>query len=588
MLARVAAPSTGKRAVCLVRPPAAECFRFSSTSICLPLGLAYIAGAVEATGRELRLVDAIAEAPTTRQRYIKGYLVGLPVAEIAARIPADVGVVGISVIFTHEWPAAVKLIELIKRARPEVSIVLGGEHVTSMPEFCLATSQADQLVLGEGEATIVELLDALEAGRDLSEVAGLAWRDDAGRIVVNPRRDRREDIDAVPWPAWRHFDVDTYTKHRFIGGLDVNEITMPILATRGCPYQCTYCSSANMWTPRWIARDPKRVVDEIEHYVERYGARNFPFQDLTAILNREWIIEFCEEILARKLDIVWQLPTGTRAEAIDEEVARLLQQSGVVIASYAPESGSETTRKWVKKRMRMDRLMDSIRASIAADLNVTIAFVIGFPHDDASLIRENLAFLRTLAQMGVSDAPVFYYMALPGTELFHSLFDQGEIRIDRNYFGHILHGLAAWPSTSYNDRLGRFALFVWKVRMTYAFYSSKPRRGAPGALRASIGRALSGLLESKHESRLQTAFRTGVLSAWHTLRVQFSAPWLDPREERALFETWDATYRGIREQLQQQRVLRRSPPDSRSLHESNVIEFLRKDHETARRLAPRA
>jgi radical SAM superfamily enzyme YgiQ (UPF0313 family) len=382
--------------------------------------------------------------------------------------------------------------------------------------------------------------------------------------------------------------VDSYTKHRFFGGLDVDEITMPILATRGCPYQCTYCSSANMWTPRWIARDPKGVVDEIEHYMERYGARNFPFQDLTAILNREWIIAFCREILARKLDITWQLPTGTRAEAIDEEVALLLKQSGVVIASYSPESGSEETRKLIKKKMRTDRLMDSIRASIAADLNVTVACVVGFPHDENSQIRENLPFLRSLAQLGVSDAAVFYYMALPGTELFHNLFDQGKVRMDRDYFGHILHGLSAWPATSYNDRIGRFGLFVWKLRMTYAFYSSKTKQGTSEGLLASILHAISGLFESKHESRLQTAFRTGVFSLWHSLRVRFSAPWIDPQEERELLASWDTTYRSIREQLQQQRVLRHSPPDSRSLHETNVIPFLRDDHGSARRLAPQA
>jgi radical SAM superfamily enzyme YgiQ (UPF0313 family) len=575
-----------KRApVCLVRPPATESFRFSSTSISLPLGLAYIAGAIETSGREVRVVDAVAEAPTTMSRYIKGYLVGLPLAEVVSRIPDDVDIVGITVIFTHEWPALVYMIDLLKAARPDLIVVLGGEHVTPMPEFCLATSKADYLVLGEGEETIVELLDALEEGRSVADMPGIAWRGSDGSAVVNPRRQRRKDVDAIPWPGWHHFDIETYKKHHFCGGLDVDAVTMPILATRGCPYQCTYCSSANMWTPKWIARDPIGVVDEIELYVNRYGARNFPFQDLTAILNRRWIIEFCEELLRRKLDIVWQLPTGTRAEAIDAEVAQLLRRSGVVIATYAPESGSEETRKLIKKRMQTDSLMASIEASIAADLNVTTVFVIGFPHDTPALIAENLPFMRRVAGMGVSDAPVFYYMALPGTEIFASLYDAVKIRIDRDYFSHILHGLAAWPAVSFNDEMSRLALFWWKVRMTYTFYSAKRRAGPKGGMLASVYRALSGLVSRKHESRLQTAFRTGVLNAWNTLRVQFSPGWMSLEEERRLFEGWDETYRAIRQKLQAEGILRLAPADTRELHENNVIQFLRKDHDVGRVLS---
>lgn len=121
---------------------------------------------------------------------------GLPLEEIAARVPAAAGLVGISVLFTHEWPAAVRLVQLIKARRPDVPVVLGGEHVTSLPEFCLLTSQADIVALGEGEETIVELAHAVQSGRPLGDVDGIAFRD-GGRVVVNPRRRRRRDVDAI-------------------------------------------------------------------------------------------------------------------------------------------------------------------------------------------------------------------------------------------------------------------------------------------------------------------------------------------------------------------------------------------------------
>jgi anaerobic magnesium-protoporphyrin IX monomethyl ester cyclase len=154
--------------LCLIRPPIVELFRPAVGSVPLPIGLAYIAAAVEDTGRQVHVIDAHFEGLAQKTRYIKGYLVGLPLERIVARIPPATSSIGISVIFTHEWPLIVKLVEMIKAARPDAKIILGGEHVTSMPEFCLATSSADILVLGEGEETIVQLLETLDDDRSLA------------------------------------------------------------------------------------------------------------------------------------------------------------------------------------------------------------------------------------------------------------------------------------------------------------------------------------------------------------------------------------------------------------------------------------
>src|SRR5262245_3189548 len=231
--------------ICLIRPPAVEWLRFSNTSITLPLGLAYIAGALEASGRQVRVSDAVGEAPRKLTRYYKGHLIGLTAEEIVARIPVDADWLGITCIFTHEWPFVVRLIDLIKKAHPHLKVVVGGEHITSMPEFCLMTSKADALVLGEGEETSVALAEAYETGRDLAEVDGIVYRDKY-RVVVNRRRTRTKDIDSIARPAWDHFKVHTYHEHRYAGAMYAGSVTVPILATRGCPYQCSYCSAPNM------------------------------------------------------------------------------------------------------------------------------------------------------------------------------------------------------------------------------------------------------------------------------------------------------------------------------------------------------
>lgn len=564
--------------VCLIRPPAVESFRFATGSITAPLGLAYITAAIEAAGHAVHVVDAVGEGPRVRTHFYKGYLVGLRLEDIVQRIPSDAEVVGITVIFTHEWPAIVRLVDLIKAARPDVTVILGGEHITSMPEFCLTTAKADYLVLGEGEETVVELLDALAASGDLRGVPGLAFHD-GDAVAVNPRRSRRTEIDDIPAPAWDRFDLAAYHKNRFVGGMYSEHLTVPVLATRGCPYQCTYCSAPNMWLPRWIPRDPKLVADEIEHYVTHYGARNFPFQDLTAILQKKWIVTFCNELIDRQLDITWQLPTGTRCEPLDAEVADLLRRTGMTNMPFAPESGSETTRRLIKKKMKTDILFRSIEDSLGSGLNVSIFLVIGFPHDKAEHLAENLPFLERLVDSGVKDVSVGFYMALPGTEIFNSLYDSGRIKLDRSYFRHILDSLSLVPSQSYCDDLSRLDLFKWKLRMYLHFYRTKGVHADKGGLFASIRRAVSGVFSSGgHDSKLQTAVRHGLQSGFETVASRFGPRWLPRDEEVAMFSDWDNIFRRIRTQRLAAGAARPTPEDTADLHKKNVISILAQEH----------
>lgn len=573
------------RPVCLVRPPAVETFRFSSLSITPPLGLAYVAGAVERAGHRVEVVDAVTGAPTRHVRYFRGYLVGLRFDEVAARIPADSKAIGITALFTHEWPAIVQLVDHIKRRLPDTPVVLGGEHVTSMPELCLLTSKADYLVLGEGEETMVELLDALDRGLPHAEMLGIGYRagDD---VVVNPRRQRTLAIDDIARPAWHLVDLDTYHAHRWMGGMWSQHKSVPILATRGCPYQCTYCSAPNMWTPRWIPRDPKLVVDEIEHYYHELGARNFPFQDLTAIIQRQWIVDFCTELLDRGLDITWQMPTGTRSEAIDEEVAGLLKRTGMISMAYAPESGSEETRKLIKKKMKTDRMLESMRAAVAADLNVMVFMVIGFPHDTDEHIRENIEFLSTIAEIGINDAAIGFYMALPGTQIFESLYDSGQIDLDRTYFRHILSSTSLWATSTYSG-LGRARLTYWKFRLMRHFYSQQRAGARSDGLLSTVRQALASLRGGggADETKLQSAFRNGVASFFDTVKVKARpGGWMSRRAERHVFDGWDEIYREVRARNLAAGAAVESPADTTELHGRNVTKILRSTHGTRRRI----
>mgnify|MGYP001063697362 FL=1 len=568
----------------LIRPPAVESFRFATTSITLPIGLAYISSSLKEQGFKVEILDAVGEAPKNRTGYYKGYLVGLGLEEIVNKINPNSKCIGISVIFTHEWPAVVKLISLIKEKFPNMPIILGGEHISAMPEFSLITSSADYIVMGEGEETIIELIRAIKSRATSQKIEGIGYNLN-NQVVINNRRNRRQSIDKISYPDWDSFNVKGYYENRFVGGMYSDNLTIPILATRGCPYQCTYCSAPNMWLPLWIPRDPILVVDEIEYYVKKFGAGNFPFQDLTAIIKRDWIKAFCEELIKRELNINWQLPTGTRSEAIDSEIAFLIKKSGMISMAYAPESGSEETRKYIKKKMKTDRLFDSIDAAAQADLNVAVFLVIGFPHDLPKHLEENKNFVERLAKHGVTDLSVGFYMALPGTELFHSLYDSNKIKLDIKYFKHILDSLALFPSQKYCPAISRTNLFLWKLKFYIKFYKSKKLKNSKSSLLNSVIIALRGIFSSKgHDSKLQTAFRNAFISLVDTVKSK-SKRWISKKEELNLFEEWDNIYRQIRKEKLSKNIVKVSPADTRDLHKSNIINQVQKDHKTARSIS---
>lgn len=392
----------------------------------MPLGLAYIGAVLEQGGHEVSVIDAVAEAPDRVTQDGTLHRLGLGPEEIVARVLPETQVLCVTNMWSFSWPLVRRILVALKQAWPDKIIVCGGEHFTGLPELSMTDAPIDYIVLGEGEETVAELMKMIARGeRDPGTMAGVAFRRD-GAIVMNERRARVRAVDELPWPAWHLFDLKAYNDHNLVNGVNAGW-TIPILATRGCPYQCTYCSSNTMWTTKWYPRDPIDVADEITQYAKTYGAKNFPFQDLTAIIKKDWIVAFCNELIRRKLDVTWQFPSGTRCEVVDDEVASLLARSGGRHLAFAPESGSEHTRKLIKKMMTTQGLLNAVHASVKHGLNLTCFFVIGFPHDTKADLKETARMVRKLARVGVDDIAIGFYFPIPNTALYRSLVDKGEV-----------------------------------------------------------------------------------------------------------------------------------------------------------------
>jgi radical SAM superfamily enzyme YgiQ (UPF0313 family) len=379
----------------------------------------------------------------------------------------------------------------LREAFPGVPIVVGGEHVTALPEHVLGDVPVDHCVVGEGEETFVDLLAALADGRSFQEIPGLVTRVDGG-IVCTPRRPRIRSIDEIPTPAWDLFPLENYLSRGLGIGIDRGR-SMPILATRGCPYQCTFCSSPSMWTTRWLARDPAKVLAEIRGYVDTYQAESFDFYDLTAIIRREWILEFCRLVRESGLRFTWQLPSGTRSEAIDGDVAEALRATGCRNITYAPESGSVTELQRIKKKVETPRMLRSMRSCIKRGLIVKANIVVGFPGQTPRELFETLGFIVKMAVIGVRDVVIMLFSAYPGSEMYRSLRVAGRIPAPSDeYFLSLTCQLDLSQAVSFTERLSPRQLASTRILGMLLFYAVshllRPWRLAQTAYRLALGR----------------------------------------------------------------------------------------------------
>ncbi len=394
-----------------------------------PLALAYLAGSLKARGHEVHCIDAFGERPNYFRSFgIDGLLInGLSTDEIVERVPAATDVLGVSCMYSNEWIYTREVIHRLRERFPEVALIAGGEHVTADAESLLNDCpEVAACVLGEGEETLVELLDAVAGGRDLAGVRGIALRGKDGRCVRTPARERIRAIDAIPWPSWDELPIETYLDLG-LGFGRRGRRAMPVLASRGCPYQCTFCSSPQMWTTRWLSRDVDDLIDEIESYVGRYRIEHFDFYDLTAIVERQWILRFCQRLRERGVRLTWALPSGTRSEALSSDVLRRMREAGCAKVNYAPESGSEATLKRVKKQVRLDRMVASIRAAVKVGIVTRANLIVGLPGQTWRELLDDYLFAARLAVLGMHDLAAFAFVPYPGIELYRDLVAQGKI-----------------------------------------------------------------------------------------------------------------------------------------------------------------
>jgi radical SAM superfamily enzyme YgiQ (UPF0313 family) len=468
--------------VCLIEPSKfVSLTNFVSTISMPPIGLAYIAAALRESGHDVTVVDGPGSAPRNFFQFKNVRVRGLTKEDIVERIPKDSEVIALGCMFTSNWVYVREIVKDIRARFPNAKLIMGGEHVTGFPELSLEQAPLDAVVLGEGEEIVVHLLEHFEKGTPLEELEGVAFRSSNGSIQVKPRYRRIKDIDSISWPAWDLFDIQKYNEVNQPHGASQGRF-MPMLATRGCPFQCTFCTSPNMWTTEWIARDYKNVVDEMQNYQKHYGTSDFQFEDLTAIVRKDWIIDFCDEVVRRGMKITFQMPSGTRSESIDAEVAQKLKAAGCHEFAFAPESGDPEILEAIKKKVKLPAMYEAARNAMDAGINVGCFFIIGFPEDTYRSVLKTYAAMVKCALKGFTNVNLNAYSPQPNTESFQELQANGVItELDDQYLMSLFtfQDFGA-KKTSYNPKFGDRELsflVIFGQGLFYVFYFlRKPKR----------------------------------------------------------------------------------------------------------------
>lgn len=357
-----------------------------------PLGLLYVACAAESMGWYVEVIDAETEHITVNNL----------IERIKTFRPELVG-------FSATTPFIKSVSFIVEKVKQVVDakLILGGAHATVTGKECLG-ELFDYAFIGEADESFKIFLKSFVCTKDFSNVPGLIYRH-GDRVLLNPPIPLK-NLDSLPIPNRGLLKVDKYVvnvpKH---GGKRYTSI----MATRGCPYQCVYCSVQTIFGRTLRFRPISSLIKEVKECCENHDITHFHFIDDTLTVNRNYIIKLCNEILINKLDITWE--GWTRADCIDEEILLLMKKSGFVRISFGVETGSPEIMKIIKKNVTHDQIKKAFAIAKKLDIESRCSVMIGHPGETKKTLWQTINFIRQEKNINYSNLSIA--TPYPGTEL---------------------------------------------------------------------------------------------------------------------------------------------------------------------------
>ena len=362
-----------------------------------PLGLAWIAAVLERDGHKVKIIDT----PTLEMGW-KDWLI-----EVKSWHP---DIVGFSIL-TPTAPKGYWAAKILKEEMgDDFPIFAGGVHVTPMYKEALSNN-IDIVILGEGEITTAEFINVVEKhGLDkekLRNIKGLAFRDDS-RIITTDPRPFIQNPDSLPWPARHLLPMDKYT----LLGKPIR--VAHVMASRGCPYGCIYCTTSYFWGRRIRFRSVESVADEIEYLVDKYKVKHIAFSDDELTINRRFVYDLIKELKERGIEILFSC--GSRVDHVNREFLKFLYDNGCEALYFGVESASQETIDRIGKRIRLEQAVKVFRWAREIGGFTIGSFILGFPWETIDDMKKTVDFAIKLKP---SYAQFTVLTPYPGTPLFN-------------------------------------------------------------------------------------------------------------------------------------------------------------------------
>jgi anaerobic magnesium-protoporphyrin IX monomethyl ester cyclase len=369
-----------------------------------PLGLSYVAAALEKGGFKVEMLD--------------NYLLGKPIDEVQRLVlKANPEILGIT-CSSASYPRCVETAKAVKEVLPSCKVVVGGWHPSYMPESMLQHPEIDYVVMGEGERAMTELATSIVKGEDpkaVAKVAGLAYKHHNG-IMKTPQR-FIENLDEIPFLA-RHL-LPMHLYEREIPFLNVKPFDTMNIA-RGCPFNCIYCETRRLWGQTCRAFTPQRVIDEIEHMRTNYGTKGIYFVGDNFTINKKRTFALCKLIKESKLDIEWVC--DTRADMISQDLLRLMKDAGCRTIWFGVESGSPRILEKINKGITNEQTVQAFKLCKEEGIQTASSFILGIPGETIEDMEVTYRFAK---QLDPDWAQFNVYVAVPGSGLYDEVIQKG-------------------------------------------------------------------------------------------------------------------------------------------------------------------
>ena len=387
---------SNKAKVALVNPPTLK--GVFHHQLYVPIGLAYLAAILEKNGHDITVIDCPA--------------LGMDQGELKRKLESfNPDLVGVTSM-TPTIQSSLESTRTSKETCPNATIVVGGPHATFMDQQILNDeTSVDVVVRGEGESTLLELAQTQGNPNNFKNVQGITFRK-GQEIVQTPNRPTIKDLDSLPYPAYSHFKLDKYLLY--------GKLFLPVITSRGCPFQCSFCTTSRILGKEYRARSPKNIVDELEQIKNLYDADSFTFYDDTLTLDKNRIFKICDEIEARKIDIPWDCQT--RVDQISKEILAKMKETNCQQVFFGVESGCQTILDAVKKRTTVKQNEEAIKMAKETGLFVSISIILGYPGETRAMLQETLDFIKRAQP---DDVYLCVATPYPGTELRKVVEEKG-------------------------------------------------------------------------------------------------------------------------------------------------------------------